>query len=87
MAGERLDVAPLEASGVVGDRLWGVVDASSERIASPGREKHFIEVPRGYARWTALDGAAIDRLTQYWAKPDDAEVIESCPHSSASRRS
>ncbi|MDR6874021.1 uncharacterized protein YcbX [Bosea sp. BE125] len=76
MAGERLEVAPLDASGVVGDRLWGVVDASSERIASPGREKHFIEVPRGYARWTALDGAAISADGTSWAKPDDAEVVE-----------
>ncbi|WP_152579224.1 MOSC domain-containing protein [Bosea sp. LC85] len=76
MAGERLSVAPLDPSGVVGDRLWGIVDGSDERIASPGREKHFVEVPRGYARWTAQAGLFISADGTTWAKPDDAGAIE-----------
>ncbi|GAU80199.1 MOSC domain-containing protein [Bosea sp. BIWAKO-01] len=76
MAGERLDVAPLDASGVVGDRLWGVVDASNERIASPGRERHFVEVPRGHARWTSQAGVSISADGSTWAQPDDAGAVE-----------
>ena len=74
MAGEPLEVAPLDTTGVVGDRLWGVVDASSERIASPGREKHFIEVPRGHARWKAETGVSISADGTAWAEPHDAAI-------------
>jgi uncharacterized protein YcbX len=75
MAGERLDVAPVQASGVVGDRIWGVVDASSERIASPGREKRFITVPHGHARFRA-PGVEVSVDGRNWAAPDDADVLD-----------
>ena len=43
---------------VVENRIWGLLDAGSERIASPGREKHFVKVPHGHARFTG-DSVAI----------------------------
>lgn len=70
MGGERLERAPVGASGVEGDRIWGLLDAANARIASPGREKHFIEVPRGHARFTG-DGVAISADGAEWAPPDD----------------
>lgn len=74
MGGERLDRAPVTGSGVEGDRIWGLLDASNERIASPGREKHFIQVPRGHARFTG-DGIAISSDGAGWAGPDDRGVL------------
>ncbi|RYE84302.1 MAG: MOSC domain-containing protein, partial [Hyphomicrobiales bacterium] len=50
MAGERMAQLRVEAGGVAGDRIWGLLDAATGRIASPGREKHFIGVPRAHAR-------------------------------------
>ena len=50
MAGEQLAVARVETGGIAGDRIWGVLDEATGRIASPGREKHFICVPRVHAK-------------------------------------
>ncbi len=77
MAGERLEVAPLDRDGVVGDRIWGLVDPARERIASPGREKHFVTVPRGHARLGALPSSVeLSADGVAWAAPDDPDVIE-----------
>lgn len=76
MAGEPLQVAPIDASGLLGDRVWGVVDRMTERIASPGREKHFIDVPRGQARWLANGEVEVSADGRAWARPDDEEVLE-----------
>jgi len=75
MGGERLEQAPVGPSGIAGDRIWGLIDAQTGRIASPGREKHFIQVPRGHARFTG-DGVAISADGESWAGPDDPETIE-----------
>lgn len=76
MGGEKLDVMPLCDSGVVGDRIWGLVDASSGRIASPGREKHFVTVPHGHAR-LAADPANVEISADgaHWAAPDDDTML------------
>jgi uncharacterized protein YcbX len=75
MGGERLERAPVGASGIAGDRIWGLLDAATGRIASPGREKHFIQVPRGHARFTGA-GVAISADGESWAGPDDPGTIE-----------
>lgn len=75
MAGERLEVAPVEASGIVGDRIWGVVDEATDRIASPGRDKHFITVPRGHARLSAAGSVDISADGHVWAEPDDPKIL------------
>lgn len=75
MGGERLERAPVGLSGIAGDRIWGLLDAGSERIASPGREKHFIEVPRGHARFTG-EGVEVSADSETWAAPDDPATIE-----------
>jgi uncharacterized protein len=76
MAGERLQLAPVDASGVVGDRIWGVIDRTNERIASPGREKHFVRVPHGYARLTSSGSVEISAQGRHWAAPDDEAVLD-----------
>ncbi|WP_186420547.1 MOSC domain-containing protein [Bosea sp. CS1GBMeth4] len=75
MAGERLALAQVEAGGVAGDRIWGLLDAATGRIASPGREKHFLGVPRAYARVTG-DGVALSLDGERWAGPEDAALLE-----------
>lgn len=75
MGGERLERAPVGLSGIAGDRIWGLLDAETGRIASPGREKHFIHVPRGHARFTG-EGVAISADGESWAAPEDLATIE-----------
>ncbi len=75
MGGERLEQAPVGPSGIEGDRIWGLLDAQTGRIASPGRERHFIEVPRGHARFTGA-GVALSVDGESWAGPDDPATLE-----------
>jgi hypothetical protein len=77
MGGERLETMSLHQDGVVGDRIWGLVDAANERIASPGREKHFVTVPHGHARLAVDPGhVEISADGHHWAAPDDAAALE-----------
>lgn len=75
MAGEQLDRLQVDAGGVAGDRIWGLLDAATGRIASPGREKHFIGVPRAHAK-VAGDGVALSLDGERWAGPQDAALRE-----------
>ncbi len=74
MGGERLERAPVGPSGITGDRLWGLLDAATGRIASPGRDNHFIQVPRGHARFSG-EGVAISADGGSWAGPDDPATL------------
>lgn len=74
MAGEPLELAPVDGSGVSGDRIWGVIDRTSGRIASPGREKHFVKVPRGHARLAPSGQVEISADGRRWAAADDEAV-------------
>jgi uncharacterized protein YcbX len=75
MAGEQLARLQVESGGVAGDRIWGLLDAATGRIASPGREKHFVGVPRAHARAVG-DGVALSLDGESWAGPQDAELLE-----------
>ncbi|MGE7470862.1 MOSC domain-containing protein [Bosea sp. NPDC003192] len=75
MAGEQLAQLHVEADGVAGDRIWGLLDAATGRIASPGREKHFIGVPRAHAKAMGED-IALSLDGECWAGPQDAELLE-----------
>ena len=75
MAGEQLDQLDVDAAGVAGDRIWGLIDAATGRIASPGREKHFIGVPGAHAKAMA-EGVALSLDGERWAGPQDAELLE-----------
>lgn len=79
MGGERLQAAPVDGLGVEGDRIWGLLDASNGRIASPGREKHFVKVPRGHARFTG-DSVAISSDGARWVAPDDETALQQLSH-------
>jgi uncharacterized protein YcbX len=76
MAGESLELAPVDTSGVVGDRIWGVVDRTNERIASPGREKHFVRVPHGHARLTSSGSVEISPQGRHWSAADDETALD-----------
>lgn len=75
MAGEQLDQLQLDAGGVAGDRIWGLLDAATGRIASPGREKHFVGVPRAHAK-AVEEGVALSLDGERWAGPQDTELLE-----------
>ncbi|CAD5293374.1 conserved hypothetical protein [Bosea sp. 62] len=75
MAGEQLEQLDVNAAGVAGDRIWGLLDAATGRIASPGREKHFIGVPRAYAK-AVEEGVVLSLDDGRWAGPQDAELLE-----------
>ncbi|MGX1788558.1 MOSC domain-containing protein [Bosea sp. NPDC055332] len=75
MAGEQLDQLDVDAGGVAGDRIWGLLDAATGRIASPGREKHFIGVPRAHAK-AVEEGVALSLDGERWAGPQDTELLE-----------
>jgi len=75
MAGEQLDQLEVDAGGVAGDRIWGLLDAATGRIASPGREKHFLGVPRAHARAVG-EGIALSLDGERWAGPQDAALLE-----------
>lgn len=75
MGGERLAQLNIEAIGVVGDRIWGLLDAATSRIASPGREKHFASVPRAYAR-VAEKGIALSLDGEHWTGPAEVDLLE-----------
>ncbi|WP_164985755.1 MOSC domain-containing protein [Bosea sp. Tri-44] len=75
VAGEQLDQLDVNAGGVAGDRIWGLLDAATGRIASPGREKHFIGVPRAHAK-VAGEGVALSLDGERWAVPEDSELLE-----------
>lgn len=75
MAGEQLARLYVDAGGVAGDRIWGLLDAATGRIASPGREKHFVGVPRAYAK-AVEDDVALSLDGERWAGPQDVELLE-----------
>ncbi|KRE12713.1 hypothetical protein ASE66_19635 [Bosea sp. Root483D1] len=75
MAGEQLAQLHVEVGGVAGDRIWGLLDAATGRIASPGREKYFVGVPRAHAKATG-EGVALSLDGQRWAEPEDTELLE-----------
>jgi len=75
MAGERLDQLQVDGGGVAGDRIWGLLDAATGRIASPGREKHFVGVPRAHAKATGED-VTLSLDGERWAGPQDVELLE-----------
>ncbi|WP_137390102.1 MOSC domain-containing protein [Rhodoligotrophos defluvii] len=55
LGGESLDEAELDATGVVGDRLWGIVDAETGAIAKPEAEKRWRVTPEVLARLSASE--------------------------------
>lgn len=75
MGGERLERAPVAVEGVVGDRLFGLLDRASGRIASPGRETHFAAVPKGHARLHGRARVEISADGTSWAGGDDPAVL------------
>lgn len=58
VGGERLDVAELDASGLRGDRTWGVVDLRDGSVAGPEGRRHWRPLPNLRAR-LAGDGPEI----------------------------
>lgn len=72
MAGERLDSATVEVSGLAGDREWGVFDLSADKIAYPGREKRWLAVPNGHARLARSGAVEVSADGDRWGDPASA---------------
>ena len=53
LGGERLETATLEERGLVGDRAWAVVDASTGEAAAPERAKRWRPATHVEARFTS----------------------------------
>lgn len=52
LAGERLEAISIEVEGIVGDRMFGLVDATDNEIARPDRDAKWHKVPRIRTRLT-----------------------------------
>ena len=52
LAGERLEAISIEVEGIVGDRMFGLVDATDNEIARPDRDAKWHKVPRVRTRLT-----------------------------------
>ena len=76
MAGEALDTIDIGNDGIIGDRIFGVRDARTGEIASPGRNQRFVTVPNGLARYAEPDGIELSADGLHWAGPDDVEERE-----------
>lgn len=76
MAGEALAELAIGEDGVVGDRIFGVRDAHTGTIASPGRNHRFVTVPNGFARYVEPDGIELSADGLHWAGPNDVEERE-----------
>jgi uncharacterized protein len=77
MAGEQVERAVLGAAGLVGDRIWGVFNRASERIAWPGRDAASSRVPRGYARLGESGALQFSVDGRSWRAPvDDGTDVE-----------
>ena len=55
LGGERLEVAAVGSAGMRGDRIWGVVDASTGSVASPDNDKRWRPLPQIAARLEGED--------------------------------
>lgn len=65
LGGERLEVAPLDAAGVEGDRLWGLLDPASGEVAQPERRKRWRPAPNLSSR-RSRSGVEIGTGTNGW---------------------
>jgi uncharacterized protein YcbX len=50
LRGERLEAASMDDAGIVGDRIWGMVDAETGAVANPDSEKRWRFAPQLLAR-------------------------------------
>lgn len=69
MAGEPLERARIGKSGFEGDRIWGVFNRGSDKIAWPGRDPASARVPRGHARLGADGAVQISIDGRHWREP------------------
>ncbi|MCR6501558.1 MOSC domain-containing protein [Shinella sp. CPCC 101442] len=65
LTGERLDLIDLDATGVAGDRQWGLFDAGSMAVAAPESERRWRPAPGLQARMGA-DGPEISTDGSAW---------------------
>lgn len=69
MAGERLDASRVEASGVPGDREWGVFDASTSEIADASKAKRWQALPQAWSRIAPSGSIEVSTDGEDWGDP------------------
>lgn len=71
--GERLSEARVEAGGVAGDRLWGIVDLRDGTVAGPETRRHWRPVPNLASR-LGPDGPQLRHGDGPWCDAGSAEA-------------
>lgn len=80
LTGERLDLIDLDATGVAGDRQWGLFDAGSMAVAAPESERRWRPAPGLRSRMGA-DGPEIGIEGSAWhAVPSPAADAAASNH-------
>lgn len=72
MAGERVDSARLDATGIPGDRDWGVFDAVSGEIADPSKAKWCVAMPQVWSRIGDSGAIEVSIDSDNWGDPTQA---------------
>lgn len=75
LGGERLEAAELDAAGVHGDRLWGLMDRESGEVAYPEKRRRWRPTPELKARLEAA-GPAISRDGAAWLPVGGEEAAQ-----------
>lgn len=73
LAGEQLEQADLDLSGVVGDRMWGLADQVTGEPASPESAKRWRPVPEISAR-SGVDSPDVALPGGQWISANAADA-------------
>lgn len=73
MGGESLQAVNVQEGGILGDRIWGVVDTRSSEVAGPEKRRHWRPLPNLFSRLRP-DGPEIGRSDGSWLKADSTEA-------------
>ncbi|HEY8613753.1 MAG TPA: MOSC domain-containing protein [Roseomonas sp.] len=71
MAGEQLERARVDASGIVGDRTHGVFHAETGAIAYPGRDRRWSALPQAHSRLGRDGGLEVSLDGASWFDPGE----------------
>ncbi|MEO8543732.1 MAG: MOSC domain-containing protein [Burkholderiaceae bacterium] len=73
MAGERLASARVDATGMPGDRGWGVFNAASGEIADPSKSKWCEAMPQAWSRIGDSGAIEVSTDNENWGDPTQAQ--------------
>lgn len=78
LTGERLETVDIDATGVVGDRQWGLFEADGAAVAAPEKEKRWRPVPALRSRLEAdRPEISLDAMTWHGVPSPSADRVAS----------